>query len=81
MPFPNLKIVTKHLLKFKYAVAGYVSLSDALLPTIDQLLSVLSGEPAAHSHVAGSQHDITLHGIIFRVKHTRTNDPLLTFLA
>ena len=69
-PFPYLKVVTKHLLEFKDVVAGYVSLSDALLPPIDQLLPVLSGEPTAHSDVAGSQHDITLHGFIFRAKHT-----------
>jgi len=70
VPFPYLKVVTKHLLEFKDVVVGYVSLSDALLPPIDQLLPVLSGKPTAHSDVAGSQHDITLHGFIFRAKHT-----------
>jgi hypothetical protein len=70
VPFSDFKIVTKHLLEFEDVVAGYVSLSDALLPPIDQLLPVLSGESTAHRYVAGSQHDITLHGFIFRAKHT-----------
>lgn len=70
MPFPYLKVVTKHLLEFKDVVAGYFSLSDALLPPIDKLLPVLCGETTAHSDVAGSQNDITLHGFIFRAKHT-----------